>query len=76
MGFDCDRLDARDPRLIAALARALRVVNRHYLRLEAAGTEHLPRGRALFVANHNGGTFGPDHLCTMRMLCPSSPASV
>lgn len=63
-----DRLDRRDPRLIRALLPAAGVLNRYYLRLRVTGLEHIPPGRALFAANHNGGIAGPDLLCTMGSL--------
>lgn len=72
-----DDLDRRSPDLIATLLPAMETLSRHYLRLQAEGLEHLPHGPALFVANHNGGIFGPDLLCTLsvlwRALGPASP---
>jgi 1-acyl-sn-glycerol-3-phosphate acyltransferase len=68
LGFDPDRMDARDPALIAALLRPLRWFVRGYLGLRADGLEHVPRGPALFVANHNGGILGPDIPCTLSVL--------
>lgn len=63
-----DPLDERDPALIRALLPAVRLINRHYLRLSVSGLENLPTGPALLAANHNGGIFGPDLLCTMGTL--------
>jgi 1-acyl-sn-glycerol-3-phosphate acyltransferase len=63
-----DRLDARDPRLIARLLPALRALNEKYLRLRVRGLENLPSTPALFVANHNGGIAGPDLSCTLATL--------
>jgi 1-acyl-sn-glycerol-3-phosphate acyltransferase len=68
LGLDPDRTDARDPALIAALLRPLRWFVRGYLGLRAHGLEHVPRGPALFVANHNGGMIGPDIPCTLSVL--------
>jgi 1-acyl-sn-glycerol-3-phosphate acyltransferase len=66
--FDADRLDRRDPRLIAALLPVVRWLSAVYLRLRRDGLEHIPRAPALFVANHNGGIFGPDLPCTLGTL--------
>lgn len=63
-----DRLDARDPALIARLLPAVRAFNRRYLRLSVRGLERLPSGPALFVSNHNGGIAGPDLVCTLATL--------
>lgn len=68
MTFDCDRLDARDPRAIAALLPLVRTVNERYLHLRRDGLENVPRTPALFVGNHNGGISGPDLACTMGTL--------
>jgi 1-acyl-sn-glycerol-3-phosphate acyltransferase len=67
-GLDADRLDARDPAAIAALLPWAQKFNRHYLRLRTEGFEHLPRGPALYVANHNGGIAGPDVCGTLASL--------
>jgi 1-acyl-sn-glycerol-3-phosphate acyltransferase len=66
--FDGDRLDARDPALIAAVLPYARWLNEHYLRLCAQGFDRLPTNPCLYVANHNGGIAGPDVLCTMVSL--------
>ncbi|MET0286658.1 MAG: 1-acyl-sn-glycerol-3-phosphate acyltransferase [Polyangiales bacterium] len=66
--FDADRLDARDPALIAKVLPYARWLNRHYLRLRSDGFDTLPSGPCLYVANHNGGIAGPDVLCTMASL--------
>jgi len=66
--LDADRLDARDPRVIRSVLPLIRGVNAYYLRLYRDGLGHLPRTPALFVANHNGGIFGPDLLCTLGTL--------
>jgi 1-acyl-sn-glycerol-3-phosphate acyltransferase len=68
VAFDPDRLDRRDARLIARWLPWVRAVSDRYLRLRREGLEHLPRGPALFVANHNGGIAGPDLPCTMGTL--------
>ena len=69
--FDPDRLDARDPQLIADLLPATRAFCQNYLRLRVEGTEHLGRAPALYVANHNGGVAGPDLACTLGTLWES-----
>src|SRR5262245_36955765 len=66
--FDGDRLDLRDPELIAQVLPALHLLNRRYLRLQAEGIERLPRGPALYVGNHNSGIMGPDLACTLGTL--------
>lgn len=68
MAFDADRMDARNPRIVRALLPLLRATNERYLRLHRDGLERIPRGPAIFVANHNGGIFGPDLLCTIATL--------
>jgi 1-acyl-sn-glycerol-3-phosphate acyltransferase len=66
--FDADALDAREPSVIRGLLPLIRTINERYLRLRRDGLEHIPRTPALFVANHNGGIFGPDLLCTLGTL--------
>lgn len=66
--FDPDRLDARDPALIAAVLPFARLFNRRYVHLRVDGLQHLAPGPALFVANHNGGIAGPDLVCTLATL--------
>jgi 1-acyl-sn-glycerol-3-phosphate acyltransferase len=66
--LDADRLDARDPALIASWLPFIRLCNRHYLRLHAEGFEQLPREPVLYVGNHNGGIAGPDLCCTLGTL--------
>jgi 1-acyl-sn-glycerol-3-phosphate acyltransferase len=59
---------ARDPELIARVLPLFRAFNRHYVRLQVRGLEHLPRESSLFVGNHNGGIAGPDLACTLGTL--------
>src|SRR5438309_2078670 len=67
--FDPDRLDRRDPRLVARALPLVQAVVRAYSRLRVDGVENVPaRGPALFAANHNGGIAGPDLLCTLAVL--------
>jgi 1-acyl-sn-glycerol-3-phosphate acyltransferase len=66
--LDASRLDRRDPELIAALLPVFQTINRTWVRLRVEGLENLPPGPVLFVANHNGGIFGPDLTCTMATL--------
>jgi 1-acyl-sn-glycerol-3-phosphate acyltransferase len=65
---DIDRLDARDPALIARILPFMRASNRRYLRLRSQGFDRLPSGPALYVGNHNGGILGPDLCCTLGSL--------
>ncbi len=67
-GFDGDRLDARDPELIARVLPIVRSFNARYVRLRVRGLELVPEGPALFASNHNGGIAGPDLLCTLGTL--------
>jgi 1-acyl-sn-glycerol-3-phosphate acyltransferase len=66
--LDADRLDARDPELIAAILPFARLANERYLRLRIEGFDRLPSGPALYVGNHNGGIAGPDLCCTLATL--------
>ena len=66
--FDPDRLDRRDPDLVAAVLPVVQAFTRGYLRLRVDGLEHIPPGPALYVANHNGGIAGPDLACTLGTL--------
>jgi 1-acyl-sn-glycerol-3-phosphate acyltransferase len=66
--LDPDRLDAREPALVAEVLPFVRAANRRYLRLRAEGFERLGRGPALYVGNHNGGIAGPDLCCTLGSL--------
>lgn len=68
MGFDPDRLDARDGALIAGLMPRLRVLRDGYFRLDAEGLEHLSDAPTLYVGNHNNGLAGPEALCTLATL--------
>jgi 1-acyl-sn-glycerol-3-phosphate acyltransferase len=65
---DGDRLDLRDPALIARLLPFARMANRHYVRLQSEGFQNLPRGPVLYVGNHSGGVAGPDLCCTLTSL--------
>ena len=67
-GFDEDRLDARDPALIASILPFVKLANRRYLRLRTEGFESLKRGPVLYVGNHSGGIAGPDLCCTLGAL--------
>lgn len=66
--FDGDTLDARRPDVIRTLLPLFRAVAAYYVRVRADGIEHVPPAPALLVANHNGGIFGPDLLCTLATL--------
>lgn len=77
MAYHPDSLERRDAALIARALPVFERFNRSYFRLEYRGNEHVPRGPALFVSNHNGGIAGPDLPCTLgmlwRLLGPESP---
>ena len=66
--LDADRLDVRDPALIASILPFVRWSNQYYFRLRAEGFESLERGPVLYVGNHNGGIAGPDLCCTLGSL--------
>ena len=66
--IDGDALDRRDASLVAAVLPLARAFNRAWVRLRVDGLEHLPKSRALLVANHNGGIAGPDLACTFGTL--------
>jgi 1-acyl-sn-glycerol-3-phosphate acyltransferase len=68
MDLDADRLDARDPALVAAILPFVRAANRRYLRLRAEGFDRIGTAPALYVGNHNGGITGPDLCCTLGSL--------
>jgi 1-acyl-sn-glycerol-3-phosphate acyltransferase len=66
--FDPDRLDARDPALLASVMPLVRAYMHGYLRVRTEGTEHLGEAPVLYVSNHNGGILGPDLLATLGLL--------
>lgn len=66
--FDPDRLDRRDPALIAEVERDLGSLSRRWLGLSVTGAERLTPRSCVYVANHNGGVMGPDLFCTMHVL--------
>ncbi len=66
--YSPDRLDRRDPELIARLLPTIRQVNRYYFRLRVEGLEHIGNDPVLYVGNHNGGIAGPDLSCTLGTL--------
>ena len=68
MDFDPDRLDRRDPELIARVQPLVRLFNERWLRLRVEGLENLPQGPALLVSNHNGGIAAPDVPCTFGTI--------
>jgi 1-acyl-sn-glycerol-3-phosphate acyltransferase len=68
MTYDPDALDRRQPEFIERVLPVVEWLNTRYFRLGVEGLEHIPRGPALFVANHNGGILGPDLSCTLAVL--------
>jgi 1-acyl-sn-glycerol-3-phosphate acyltransferase len=72
--LDADRLDARDPDLIASILPLVRLLNQRYFRLRTKGCDRLERGPVLYVGNHNGGIAGPDLSCTLGSLWEESGA--
>ena len=63
-----DRLDGRDPDLIASILPLVTVLSERYLRLRREGFDSIQRGPVLYVGNHNGGIAGPDVACTLGSL--------
>lgn len=55
----------RDPEFIRAHLDKLAFFFEHYHRASVDGLEHIPRGRALLVGNHSGGTMSPDMFALM-----------
>ncbi len=66
--FHADRLDARDPALIASILPHARILCRRYFRLHVEGEEHIRPGPTMYVGNHNNGIAGPESLCTLSTL--------
>jgi len=66
--FDPDRLDRRDPRVIAELEADLGAISRDWLRLSVRGESAIHPRPCVYVANHNGGIMGPDLFCTTHVL--------
>ena len=66
--LDVDRLDLRDPALIARVLPVLRPFTHGYCGLRVEGLERLPSGPALYVGNQSGGILGADVLCTLATL--------
>ncbi|MEZ4408394.1 MAG: acyl-phosphate glycerol 3-phosphate acyltransferase [Polyangiales bacterium] len=75
--YDPDRLDARDPSLIASALPAARAALRYYARLSVEGEVPAAGGPTLYVGNHNNGFLGPEVLATLATLWgaqgPESP---
>ena len=59
-GFDPDGMDNRDPGLIDAFCRFAHDGLNRWFDAEVRGLERIPEGKALYVANHNGGMATPD----------------
>lgn len=77
ISYHPDSLEERDPHFIARILPLFEWFNARYFRFTWEGAEHVPKGSAMFVGNHNGGILGPDLSCTLsvlwRMLGPASP---
>ena len=57
---ELDRLDRRDPEFIDRFVRTVGAPLQRRFDSEVRGLERMPRGAALVVGNHNGGTLSPD----------------
>lgn len=57
--------DARDPEFIRQHLETLAAWVERYHHTEVVGLEHVPRGPALAVGNHNGGIMSPDMFALM-----------
>lgn len=75
--YDSDTLERRSARFIVGILPAAEWFSARYFQLRHRGSEHIPKGPVLFVANHNGGIMDPDLMCTLpllwRHLGPDSP---
>lgn len=58
--YDMDDLGSRDPQAVARFFAIFDPVLKLVFRPRVAGLERIPRGAALYVANHSGGTLTPD----------------
>lgn len=58
--YDIDRLDNRDPALIARFADLLEVPLARYFQPEVRGLQRIPEGAALYVGNHNAALLSID----------------
>ncbi len=58
--YDIDRLDNRDPDLIARSIERLTPFMEAWFRPVVRGIERIPDGAALYVGNHNGGLLSAD----------------
>ncbi|HEY9879860.1 MAG TPA: glycerol acyltransferase [Leptolyngbyaceae cyanobacterium] len=53
-------LDDRDPHAIQSWMPIWEWLYRYYFRVQTSGWHHIPDGKALYVATHNGGIAAPD----------------
>ncbi len=60
MNFDIDSLDNRDPKKIEKFLAFIDGFLKRYHRAEVRGVERVTDGAALYVGNHNAGTWSPD----------------
>jgi 1-acyl-sn-glycerol-3-phosphate acyltransferase len=58
--YDPDAFDQREPAFIERIVAIARRVHVPWHRGEVRGLERVPPGPALYVGNHNGGTWTPD----------------
>lgn len=60
MRYDIDSLDNRSPEAVAKLVGIVERFMKPYFRARCFGTERIPKGAALYVANHSSGLITPD----------------
>lgn len=58
--YDIDSPENRDPRALELFAKLVEGLLKPYFRYELIGVDRIPRGAALYVANHSGGMMPVD----------------
>lgn len=58
--YDIDSIDNRKDAFLASMDRYLAGPVSRYFRARVDGLEHIPKGPALFVGNHNAGMLNPE----------------
>jgi 1-acyl-sn-glycerol-3-phosphate acyltransferase len=66
--FDPDRLDAREPELVARLLPWFTALCDRYFRLHVEGLEHVGDEPLILAGNHNNGIVGPEVAATFVTL--------
>jgi len=66
--YDVDALDNRTPEAVARYLRLIEAVVMRWHPHRVTGLEHIPKGPALFVGNHNAGLWTPDSYLLYQAL--------